>query len=73
MFNQKILVIGNETIDTDIKVSELARKSNTINHGLLVDSKLEFINIGYYHTSVYDGMIISRFSNAVNCNFVAKV
>jgi sulfatase maturation enzyme AslB (radical SAM superfamily) len=54
MFNQKILVIGNETIDTDIKVSELARESNTINHGLLVDFKLEFVNIGYYHTSVAD-------------------
>lgn len=53
MFTQKILVLGNETADTDKITSELAQKDNTINHGLFnnIDS---VINSGYYHTTVSD-------------------
>lgn len=54
MFTKKILVIGNETADTNIKVSELAVESNTINHGLITDPTLEITVPGYYHTSVSD-------------------
>jgi len=53
-FNKKILVLGNETADTDIKVSELADEANTINHGLINDTNLAVTDFGYYHTSVID-------------------
>jgi hypothetical protein len=54
MFNQKILCIGNETIDTDIQTSKIAHELNTVNHGLITDPSLEFSVPGYYHTSVLD-------------------
>ena len=54
MFNQKILCIGNETEDTDIKVSGLAKGSNTVNHGLITSSQINIEQVGYYHTSICD-------------------
>lgn len=53
-FNKKILVLGNETQDTDIEVSKIAEQSKTINHGLITDTNSVVISPGYYHTSVSD-------------------
>jgi len=52
--NQKILLIGNETEDTDIIASKLALKDNSSNHGLVNDVEFHPIEYGYYHTSVVD-------------------
>jgi len=54
MFNQKILCIGNETLDTDHQVSQLATDNNTVNHGLVKDPLFVPANPGYYHTTVVD-------------------
>ena len=50
----KILVLGNETSRTDELTSELAKTSNTINHGLISDPNLSIDRDGYYHTTVSD-------------------
>jgi hypothetical protein len=55
----KILCLGNNTEDTDIKTKNLAQQNLVECHGLLsdLDSKVTPDNIskpGYYHTSVYD-------------------
>ena len=54
MFNQKILCIGNETEDTDFMVTDLAKLSDTVNHGLINDVSSVVDQVGYYHTSVLD-------------------
>jgi pyruvate-formate lyase-activating enzyme len=54
MFNQKILCIGNETEDTDHRVTDLAQNQRTINHGLVVDVSFVPIDPGYYHTTIAD-------------------
>lgn len=54
MIMHKILVIGNETRDTDDKVTALANESNSINHGLVSDSNFVPKDSGYYHTTVVD-------------------
>lgn len=54
MFNQKILVLGNETNNTDEMTSELAVKDNTNNYGLIADADQAITNFGYYHTSISD-------------------
>jgi len=50
----KILYLGNETLDTDRRVSLLALKNKTINNGLLSDPLVVPTNEGYYHTTVVD-------------------
>lgn len=50
----KILVIGNETRDTDNAVTDLAVQSNSVNHGLITDSNFVPTHGGYYHTTVVD-------------------
>lgn len=55
----KILCLGNNTEDTDIKTTALALAELAVCHGLLsdIDSEVTLANIsmpGYYHTSVYD-------------------
>jgi hypothetical protein len=55
----KILCLGNNTEDTDIKTRNLAKKDSVECHGLLSDLDNEVITHsisrpGYYHTSVYD-------------------
>jgi len=53
MFDKKILCIGNNQIDTDILVTDLASINSTVNHGLLtVDTSAD--QHGYYHTSLTD-------------------
>jgi hypothetical protein len=54
MFNKKILVLGNETVDTDSQVTALATSNTTINHGLLINELFEISQPGYYHTTVVD-------------------
>ena len=54
MFNKKILVLGNNDVDTDIQTSELAKNDLTINHGLVSDPKFNPAEYGYYHTTVLD-------------------
>jgi sulfatase maturation enzyme AslB (radical SAM superfamily) len=55
----KILCLGNNTEDTDIKTRNLARNNSMECYGLLsdLDNKVTIDSIdkpGYYHTSVYD-------------------
>ena len=55
----KILCLGNNTEDTDIKTKNLALKNLAECHGLLSDLDNEVTadsigRSGYYHTSVYD-------------------
>lgn len=53
----KVLCIGNNTADTDVRTEQLALDNNSQSHGLIseLDGPLpELINNGYYHTSVYD-------------------
>lgn len=66
MFNKKILCLGNNTVDTDIRVSDLASSDNTQNHGLINQHNFIPQRNGYYHTSVIDlpsGEIISIAKN----------
>lgn len=66
----KILYIGNETIDTDLKVTELAKKEGTVNHGLISDVSQDISKEGYYHTSVSDLSNGDIISIAANFNYV---
>lgn len=50
----KILVLGNETKDTDYLTSELANGQSMTNHGLISDKNFKAIEAGYYHTSMAD-------------------
>jgi pyruvate-formate lyase-activating enzyme len=54
MFNKKILCLGNNDADTDIRTSQLAITNQTINHGLIVDAGFTPSQSGYYHTSLLD-------------------
>ena len=54
MFNNKILCLGNNGIDTDIRTSIIATENQTINHGLISDSNYIPQDFGYYHTSIAD-------------------
>jgi pyruvate-formate lyase-activating enzyme len=54
MFNQKILCIGNETEDTDHRVTQLAASNNTVNHGFMANAELVPVDFGYYHVTVVD-------------------
>ena len=53
-FAKKVLCLGNNTSDSDIKVSELSKNNNTKNFGLIVDTNITISHPGYYHTSIYD-------------------
>jgi len=55
----RVLCLGNNTEDTDIKTQQLAMKNHAVCHGLI--SELErpvienlMLQDGYYHSSVYD-------------------
>ena len=50
----KILCIGNNSEDTDIKVSALAKAQSTQNFGLILDPAFVPDLPGYYHSSIYD-------------------
>lgn len=54
MFEKRILCLGNNSIDTDQKVSLLAKENQTINHGLISDKSFVPNEFGYYHTTVVD-------------------
>jgi sulfatase maturation enzyme AslB (radical SAM superfamily) len=71
MFDKKILCLGNNSLDTDQRTSNLASQDSTINHGV-IDS-IDFLPElpGYYHTSIIDlsaGEIIKiakKFNNII--------
>jgi len=53
----KILCLGNNTIDTDLKTKKLAKENNESCHGLLSELNgpiEEITQPGWYHSSVYD-------------------
>jgi|694.fasta_scaffold127243_4 hypothetical protein len=54
MIGQKILCLGNETESTNIAVSNLAEKTNNVNHGLITSGTFYPKDFGYYHTSIAD-------------------
>jgi len=54
MFNKKILVLGNNDVDTDVRTSALATENGTQNHGLITDPLFTPSVAGYYHTTVLD-------------------
>jgi hypothetical protein len=53
MFDKKILCLGNNSADTDVKVTGLAQENDTINHGLVDNIDVD-VAVGYYHTTVAD-------------------
>lgn len=58
----KILVLGNQTEDTDYRTSLLASNDNLVNHGLINSINANLNQDGYYHTTVTDlrpGEIVS--------------
>jgi hypothetical protein len=54
MFDKKILCLGNNDEDTDVRTSQLAEQNNTINHGLITDLSDLPRQPGYYHTTILD-------------------
>lgn len=54
MFQDKVLCLGNNSKDTDLKTSILATKNQTSNHGLINDCLFVPLLPGYYHTTLVD-------------------
>ena len=54
MIGQKILCLGNETELTDFAVSDLAKHTGSVNHGLISKDTFFPDKFGYYHTSIAD-------------------
>lgn len=54
IFDKKILCLGNNLVDTDLRTSELANYAQTQNFGLVSDSTFIPKEYGYYHSSIYD-------------------
>lgn len=50
----KILCLGNNDVNTDQLVNQLALKNNSINHGLVDNTEFVPKLSGYYHTTVVD-------------------
>jgi len=71
MPDQKILCIGSNRVDTDKRVSDLAHKNDSVNHGLISSNDFVPKLSGYYHTSIVDlpaGEIIKlakKFNNII--------
>jgi len=65
--NKRILVLGNNTEDTDHRTTALANKSTSINHGLF--DILNYDKVGYYHTTLVDNTYgeILNVSNEFDC------
>ena len=53
-FNQKILCVGNETGDTELRVFLLSMLQYTVTHGSITDPLFVPILPGYYHTTLAD-------------------
>ena len=54
MFTKKILVLGNNDIDTDIQTSRLAKANGTTNWGLISEPGKTLVDAGYYHATLVD-------------------
>ena len=66
MIGQKILCIGNETEQSDLMTTEIAKTALSINHGLISSSTTNPTAAGYYHTSIADvspGSIVQSLAN----------
>jgi len=50
----KILLVGNESNNTNLQTEYYARKNNSVNHGIVLDADFEPVKNGYYHISVAD-------------------
>jgi sulfatase maturation enzyme AslB (radical SAM superfamily) len=50
----KILVLGNNTRDTDSQVQQMADAVDAVNHGLIVDDAFVPKLSGFYHTTIID-------------------
>jgi len=70
MFNKKILCLGSNIEDTDIKTSILAKADNTANHGLVNSDSAGIRESGYYHTSITDLSIGQILKLAENFNSI---
>ena len=51
--NKRVLVIGNNTLDTDSRTENLARKNSSKNLGLITEDS-DISQPGYYHSSLAD-------------------
>lgn len=54
MFQKKVLCIGNNSQDTHLMVSDLAKQDSTVNHGIIDQGDFVPQHPGYYHTTVID-------------------
>jgi len=54
MFNKKILCVGDNSRDTDLRVTNMAIKDTTVNHGLIDSDQFRPEHPGYYHVSLPD-------------------
>lgn len=54
MFNKKVLCLGNNDQDTDLRTTNLAVQNHAINRGLITDSTFVPLEVGYYHTTIID-------------------
>ena len=57
--SKKVLCLGNNTKDTDIRTRELSKHDDSVCHGLLSEleqplSLSSYSLPGYYHSSIYD-------------------
>jgi len=62
MFDKKVLCLGNNDEDTDVRTSQLASQYNTVNYGLITRPDSMPSLAGFYHTTILDlpfGDIIS--------------
>ena len=80
MIGQKILCLGNETELTDFAVSDLAKHTGSVNHGLISKDTFFPDKFGYYHTSIADipsGAIVlnlaKHFDSIIMLNQARKV
>ena len=51
--NERVLVIGNNSEDTDLRTENLARKNSSKNLGLITEDS-DISQPGYYHSSIAD-------------------
>jgi len=54
MFNKKILCVGDNSSDTDLRATAMATENATVNHGLIDSDTFVPVDAGYYHVSLPD-------------------
>lgn len=66
MSKQKILCLGSNSQDTDICVTNFAKKNKTTNNGLITSGTFVPEKYGYYHTSILD-LTFGEIINIAKC------